>query len=914
MAPFASCRALALILLPCARAFLRSLNDETWAVSNGSIRVETKLPAVAHTALMAAGVLQGDPFYRYNELAWGWVGLTNWRFSTNVTLDDTEVAAASLLQIDGLDTVADVYVNNVHLGRGVDAFVRWRFPLPKGLLVRGTNAINVSFVAPKSAGVAAAAAYPYVVPASLYYHTWSDSCESGQACHAFRNFVRKPPADFGWDWGPSFMPTGITGAVALVGPSTQLQDLSVAQEHHADGTVTLSLAATLGSAPGALPFSTPVARRVVYELCFPRCDAAAERHASVGRAHAEALPSSSRTTLHIPSPRRWWPRGYGAPALYELRACLVDDKAKGCQGTALSRRVGLRKVELVQHAASPPDEGLPAGTTFYFKINDVPVFIKGTNFIPVDVFEPRATNETLHWLLKRAATANMNMLRVWGGGRYQTDAFYDMADEMGLLIWQEMMFACALYPRDEAFLSLVHREVSEQVRRLSTHASIVIWGGNNENEGALRWYGESRDNPNLYVADYVKLYIDTLRPAIAAADAEARPFVDSSPSNGLLSSQPYVKRWGDVQAWSWGDVHYYNYAADCEDITTYPKARFVSEHGFQSFPSFRVYQTVLAPADFARGSSATSFRQRHEGGDDEILQMMARHFRVPPANVSGGGQPQADLFAHYLYLTQLQQARCYEAAFGQWRRLRSADANTMGILYWQLNDVWQGPSWSSVEYDGSLKLTHYAVARVYAPLLVSAVEADGELVVHLTSDLQHGTSANLTVEVHKWSSSTSTPAFSFGTTVVSVGAGTSQPVLSAAIAPLLSKVNATRPEVFLRISLVPIGGVKAELDSRGLESFHWLTQYKDALLPASPSIAISYVRMTSSTSATLTLESNSTAAFVAVESFGVVGAFSDGAFMMLPNRAVKIDFEAKAPFDVEKFVDGLLVRSLSDTF
>jgi beta-mannosidase len=359
--------------------------------------------------------------------------------------------------------------------------------------------------------------------------------------------------------------------------------------------------------------------------------------------------------------------------------------------------VGLRTIELVQEDMPVNSDG-KGGKSFYFKVNDVPVYAKGSNFIPADVFAPRVTDDYLDEILTSAVDSNQNMVRVWGGGTYQVDSFYDLADEKGLLIWQEMMFACALYPRDETFLNLITDEITEQVTRLQTHASIAIWGGNNEDESALTWYSPSIVNSNLYVTDYVKLYLDTVKPAIEAADPTVafnggvgRGFVDSSPSNGLISGtdETYVKRWNSSGSIEYGDVHYYNYAADCEDWTTYPQARFISEHGFQSFPSFDTYYSVLAQEDMNRDSDVLAYRQRHENGNNEVLAMLQKHFSVPDAT-SSDPSVQQELFDEYCWLTQVQQARCYETAFTTWRRLKSTPSvMTMGILYWQLNDIWQ---------------------------------------------------------------------------------------------------------------------------------------------------------------------------------------------------------------------------------
>ena len=627
------------------------------------------------------------------------------------------------------------------------------------------------------------------------------------------------------------------------------------------------------------------------------------------RARGGIVRRGGRAELRVESPRLWWPRGYGGQPLYELRARLngSDD-----DGAWLSRRVGLRTVRLVQDAAAAPAAGHPAGTTFFFEVNGVEVYAKGSNLIPLSVFEDRVTDEDIEWTLSQAVDGNMNMVRVWGGGRYQRDSFYDAADRLGLLLWQEMAFACALYPRDAAFLSLVSREVDEQVRRLATHPSIVIWGGNNENEGAMHWYTPSQTvaGRDIYLADYVKLYVDTIRPAVLGADADGRPFVDSSPSNAVLSYEPYVKRWGDVQAWSWGDVHYYNYDADCEDRTTYPQGRFVSEHGFQSFPSFRLYRNVTAPADWSRESSQLFYRQRHEHGNEQVLAMIGRHYAVPPANASDAATQQ-QIFDDYLWLTQLQQARCYETAFGEWRRLRAAPAHTMGILYWQLNDVWPGPSWSTLEADGSQRVAHHAVRRAFAPLLLSATDEGDTFGVHLTND-GAAASGTLTVELFRWADAApAAPAAAVPAAKVSVGAHTSTLVSTAHLAPLLAAAATDRNHSVVRLTFAPDGDGAAP----PVVAFHFLTPFKYAKLPsaAAANLRITKVEQTAPDSATVAVAADATAAFVTLESLAVVGAFSGGAFTLLAGGAATVTFRAREHFSVDALRRGLRVRSLADT-
>ena len=620
------------------------------------------------------------------------------------------------------------------------------------------------------------------------------------------------------------------------------------------------------------------------------------------------------------------PQGRGADRLHGSDTACAP-VAPGA--TPLRHRIGLRTVELVQQPAQPPAPGQPNGTSFYFLVNKVPIFAKGSNLIPLDVFSPRATAERARWLLGRAAAANMNMVRVWGGGRYLPDWFYDAADELGLMLWQEMIFACALYPRDAAFLSLVTTEVSQQVARLHSHASIVIWGGSNENEYAMQWYNESRADRDTYVADYAKLYLDTMRPAIVASDPSGRPFVDSSPSNELRSTEPYVKRWGDnPQAPSWGDTHYYNYDADCEDPTTYPLARFISEHGFQSFPSYESYAPVTdaARGDHSRDSWVLFYRQRHQNGNEQVEKMMGRHYRVPPANATSAAaataaatasgaasgaasahtiasRNQSTLFADYLWLTQLQQARCYETAFAQWRRQRSEPANTMGVLYWQLNDIWPGPSWSTIEFDGTPKLAHHAVARVFAPTLVSAVEAPpGMLSVHVTSDQTKAQEGTLTVELFAWADA---PAKSLATRAIeaSVPALTSKRVYVLSLEELLGGAQTTRNASFVRLRF---GGV---------EAFHWLAPMKDALLPRA-SVRVVGTAVLAADTASVTLRADRTAAFVSLSSLHVAGAFGDGVFPLLAGEERNVSFTARTPpADAwASFRGGLRVRSLRDSY
>ena len=936
-----------------------SLLTADWRLrnSNDSINVPANLPCVAHEALLAAGVLRGDPLYRFNELDWSWVAREDWTFET--TFDCADAAHADqfrVLRMTGVDTIALITLNGAEIGSTASAFLTHDLLLPSGLLRPTANTLRVTITSALTYARESAADYPYEVPHTQYYHVWSEP--------SHRNFVRKPASDFGWDWGGSYIPSGLTGEVTLraLEPSkAELSGIAIRQTHLANGSVALRVLGWLSEPPepSTAMDASHVSLRLV--LCHPACDAsndAPPMHVYHGNGLLLFAPPVDGADLSqmrdddispsmiIDSPKLWWPRGTGEANLYELQAaiCIEGDdcddletaRANGAafaiapeeaSGRLLKKTVGLRTVELVTEKGKPPSAGLPNGTSFYFRVNGMPIFAKGANVIPSHVFptEEWKSNDRWSWLLQQAAEANMNMVRVWGGGRYQPDEWYEMASRLGLMVWQEMIFACALYPTDKDFLSLVGREVREQVSRLAHHPSIVIWGGNNENEAALNWYQQSRNNRDLYLADYVALYVDTVMPAIRAADYEGRPSVDTSPSNGVISQpDPYVKRWGktstkaDPSAGSWGDIHYYNYQADCEDPSTYPLARFVSEHGFQSFPAFDTYSKVTASADWSRESHFSEFRMRHPDGNAQMLAMIQRHYRVPPANCTTTTISSCDqkrLFDQYLYLTQLQQARCYETAFTHWRRHRSTNSNTMGILYWQLNSIWQGPDWSTIEYDGRLRLAHHASRRAFAPLLLSALRSGGTdaashvISIHLSNDKPTRVEGTLLVQLFRWRDAPARPVAQADKAVV-MNAAASGEVWTLDLMPLMMQQQPplAPSATFARLTYTHTGPEPTAI------AYHWMVPFKDIDLPIATPKILSVVQP-SPTTATIQVASNATAAFVNVECSSVVGAFSDAAFTLLGGAPpTTITFTAQAAFEKGVFVAALRVRSLRDSY
>jgi beta-mannosidase len=634
----------------------------------------------------------------------------------------------------------------------------------KHLLHPGLNTLSIAIQPAILEAFARNASYPYPAPILTYQSV------------APYNFLRKPASDFGWDWGPAFAPSGIYGGVRLEAFSVgALTGATVAQAHAPDGSSVVLTFTAYVEAPVAGEEGT---------LTVAGSAGGPPLTATLGAALPAAGLNALTVNVTATAPfSLWWPVGYGAQPLHNF-TLTYQPATPNAPSSSLARRVGLRTVDL---ARTPLHNGHD-GESFHFVVNGVPVFAKGSNMIPLDIFASKTTPADLRAMVADAVAANMNMLRVWGGGLYPADAFYDACDEAGVLVWQEAMFACAMYPRDPRFLAEVSKEVAHQARRLNWHPSLAVWGGNNEIEAAVWWYPESKTNRELYTNDYTALFVDTVRAALRGVGAGVA-YVDSSPSKvrgergggegggGRAGRAPlrahahrphptlllvqgthvddgdfYVKRWGDVGGSQKGDVHFYTTKDDALNVTTYPRAKFVSEFGFQSFPSWSVYENYTIPEDWSYLSNMTAFRQRHPGDTEDMLHQMAAHYQVPPPYAPPKSKPGAQkrLFEQFIYLTQVYQATAYDVASSYWRRIKTdPDAQTMGVLYWQLNDIWPGFSWTSIDYGGHWRLLHYAVKRFFAPVLASGT-ADTWVNAWATSDVNAALDGTMTVDVIDW--------------------------------------------------------------------------------------------------------------------------------------------------------------------
>ena len=648
------------------------------ATVDGEIRTSIALPGDVHTALHRAKLI-ADPYFGRNEEKVQWVAEREWVVERSFSLSETE--GDWYLDIDYLDTVASVHVNGFLALEADNSFRRYR-PDVSSMLKSGDNVIRIVFASNIAAGAARQKQQPFYIP----YSTGNSPIPDG-------NMLRKPQCHFGWDWNIAIAPLGLYGTIALKKLETaRIEHVVTRQRHNIDGSVDLTVTATLFS-------KGPGIAQVYFDLDGERVrlDIGVDGETSVNH------------LFHIDKPRVWWPAGSGEQALYRLSVELPDD--------AVTKQIGLRTIELI----TTPDA---AGSRFAFKVNGREIFCRGANWIPADALFSLSSPEKTEDLLQSAKAANMNMIRVWGGGFYEQDHFYDLCDRLGLMVWQDFMFACNLYPSTEDFLDNVAIEVDYQVRRLSSHPSIALWCGDNELVGALTWFEESRKDRDRYLVSY-----DRLNRTIEQAVKKALPgalWWPSSPASGYLD-------FGDAwHADGSGDMHYWSVWHENKSFDNYRtvRPRFCSEFGFQSYTSLPVIKTYAEEKDMNVASPVMELHQKNTGGNERIAATMFRYFRFPKD------------FPNFVYLSQIQQGLAIKTAVEYWRSLKP---HCMGTIYWQLNDTWPVASWSSLDYGGRWKAMHYLVKRFFQPVAVAAIPADDGKTIRFS--LVNDTLADVSVDL-----------------------------------------------------------------------------------------------------------------------------------------------------------------------
>lgn len=649
------------------------------------------VPGCIHTDLLAAGVIP-DPFYRDNERTVMWVGETAWLYRRTFSVSPELLQHDRvLLHCDGLDTLATIWLNGQEIGQTDNMFRTWEFDA-RSILRPGENEITVRFDS--------ALLFGQQKLAQRYIHSWSTDTHKLPG----GNYVRKAQCHFGWDWGPKLVTCGIWRDISLLAfDEARLADVNVRQNHAGPGQVTLTCRVA--------------AERMTTAPLKARCQVSLNGQ-EVERQTVKLDDGRGEASLTVVEPRLWWPNGLGDQPLYTVSVVLTDEAGQALD--AWNRKIGLRTLRLVRQ----PDEW---GESFHFACNGQPFFAKGANWIPADSFITRLSEGHYAELLDAAAETHMNMLRVWGGGIYEQDIFYELCDQLGICIWQDFMFSCATYPTfEDDFMNNVAQEAKDNIRRLRHHACLALWCGNNELEQGLvsdQWTGTT-----MSWVDYGALFDGLLPQLVAELDPET-DYWPSSPHTPHEDRRNWNDpRWGDAHIWEvWHGLKPFEYYYTCFH-------RFNSEFGFQSFPEPKMVRTFTEPADENITSYIMEHHQRHSSGNSIIMHYLLDWFRLPTS------------FDMNLWLSQILQGMAMKHAVEHWRRTMPRG---MGTLYWQLNDCWPVASWSSLDYDGRWKALHYMARHFYAPLLVSAVPNldDGTVAVHVTSDQRQDVDAEVRWQV-----------------------------------------------------------------------------------------------------------------------------------------------------------------------
>ncbi|NGP18726.1 beta-mannosidase [Devosia aurantiaca] len=829
-----------------------ALNGE-FSLSSPTREIATTitLPGDVHGALLAADLIP-DPYYGENEKVVMWVNETAWSVERRFTASETDVDGYLTLTLAEVDCIATIFLNGEVVARTDNSFVRHDIDVT-GKVHAGDNTMRIDFDIAPDVAKARADAHPFPIPFTKNYQT------NGLA-GIHMNFIRKAACHAGWDWGICTMPIGVYGTMSLRKARLARQESVQVDQTHGEKLVKLAVKTRLFAfAHGEVELEHRIDGQVVTNTVTVQKGENVFTH-----------------NITIQNPRIWWPAGQGEQPLYELTTNL--------EGEVTTRKIGLRKLEWVVEK----DE---IDHTFKCRINGRDITMMGANWIPADAIPSRVTPDVIRDLLDSAKAANMNMLRIWGGGQYEPDYFYDLCDELGILIWHDFMFACMSYPSDRPFLDSVRIEITQQVRRLSHHASIALWCGDNEVIGSLGWYPETKAAPERYVANYDRL--NSMLGNIVEDEDPARRFWPSSPSMGYLD---FSDGW---HADTRGDTHYWDvwHSAKSFDAYRTVNPRFASEFGFQSFTSMNVIETFAEPKDRNPSSPVMENHQRNNGGNARILETMTRYFRFPRD------------FDQMVFLSQIQQGLAIKTAIEYWR---STKPRCMGTLYWQINDIWPVASWSSLDYGGQWKLMHYMARRFYNLVNVVAVPEITEVRTN-----SRGTPVENQLPdriVLKAINDTGRP--------VSIKLEVQAVKVSGESRRLFGGNSAVGADAAIAVTEIPYGDLAADeflffvwTDAQGRvlgENDYFPQPYKAyELVPAT----VSSTWSDRDGLAVLTLEADKPA-FFATATVDAPGYFSDNALTLLPGRLVELVFHPRHGRQVRsaELAGSLQVRHLAETF
>ena len=829
------------------------LNGE-WRLSSSAQKkgIPAMVPGDNYSALIDAGEIP-DPYFRENEKDVQWVSHGDWYYTRTFEVGNALLNSRHVfLNLDSVDTVSVVTINGKEIGRTDNQFRRWRFEV-KEALRKGRNTIQVAIQSPRRASDANDVLTKHQYPGFL----WIGTVEH-------LNLLRKMQCSGGWDWGVSLPSSGLMGQNYLQGAElVRLEHLYTAQKHSSKSckvTVTAELRAY---------DDAPIGAEVPVDFTF-----AGKRKRVIAVIPREGGVFKAEAVFTVSNPSLWWPNGYGEQPLYPVSVA--------AEGQSICRQIGLRDLKVINEK----DE---IGFSLVFQVNGVRVFAKGADWIPCDARPQLHTPERYHSLLLSAKEARMNMVRLWGGGKFEEDAFYDECDRLGILVWHDFMFACSVYPSADWFVEQIRAEVEYQVKRLRHHACIALWCGDNELIGNIN-NAKDRRQRDAWLVGY-----DRTNQAIAHTVHECDPERTFWPSSPCAGPDNFADNW---KADADGDMHYWQVWHGGATFWEYYKVkpRFCSEFGFQSFPSLETVRTfaVAGQGDFNLFSPVMDCHQKSPAGNVKILGMFGNYFRMPKD------------FENTLYLSQVQQALAIKTGVEYWHSLRP---RCMGTIFWQLNDNWPVASWSSLEYSGRWKVLHYMARRFYAPVqtVMYHTDANAPLELHFISDLTCPLSVKLTVTLRRLSDGKAVKEWPFSFKVDDASS-------KALAIPNLYADEKSRGSLPLNECFVTLETTaKSASETYRHEDVFCLDVWKHCNLPEAK-IALKNVKKGADGTFELVIESTAPAFYVWLTvADDPDGRFTDNAFAMLPGKK-SISYRPGKEMTVAEFRKLLSINDLRRSY
>ncbi|KAF2704453.1 glycoside hydrolase family 2 protein [Pleomassaria siparia CBS 279.74] len=898
------------------------LSSVSWTLTSPNytnISVPAKIPSQAHLDLYAAGVID-DPLYGLNDFNLRWIADSNWTYTSAPITSLKKNASSTWLIFNGLDTFASIDLCGKHVASTYNQFRQYYFDVSEIVTSCSDPVLSMNFgsatvIANATAALPGQETWPYGVEGLFEFPN--------------RQFIRKEQNDFGWDWGPAFAPAGPwlpAYVFQLEAQNVYIRNTLV--DTYREGQLNLLIPDqtkdwVLKASVDYLGSDLPSDASLSYVLSDVN-----EATISSGKLiNITAEDGTITGSIIVPSDsvKLWWPVGMGPQTLYNLT---LDIVVNGETAGSVTKRMGFRTIVLNELPISQAqlDQGIAPGNNWHFEINGHEFYAKGSNFIPPDPFWANVTETRIRQLFENVVDGNQNMLRVWSSGAYSPDYMFDLADEMGILLWSEFEFGDALYPVDNEFLDNVKEEVEYQVRRVNHHPSLAFWAGGNELEN-LELYLVNQSAPELldrYTREYETLFLDTIVP-ILFRNTRSISYAPSSTSNGWQSldfsrSQPITERYNNLTPGSiYGDTDHYNYnSTRAFDYSTYPIGRFANEFGYHSMPSLQTWQQAVDPEDLWFNSSVITLRNHHypsgglnttnfaksSKGMGEMTFAAQQWYPVPDKADSLAN------FSAWCHTTQIFQADYYSAQIQYYRRGSALSERQLGSLYWQLEDQWQAPTWAGIEYDGRWKVLHYVAKDIYQPVIISPFfnATTRDLEVWVISDLWSSIAGTVNMTWYDWSGKildVNTPI----SMDVNVGPINGTNVLSINTDKILT--NQDPADVILVMEVSAQGTLPNSDTTQTFSHKNWF--HADRLSNAKlidPGLELSY----SQTNSKFTVKATTgVAAWVWLDyPAGAVLNFDANAFWLLPGEKREVGYTVKSDATNGSWIGGVTVRSLWD--